>query len=755
MQRRPHLFWLVQIIPCCFLIPVASVQAQIVSDDTLPTNSIVPPNCTVCTIEGGTVKGGNLFHSFHEFSIPTNGSAFFNNDPDIQNIFSRVTGGLISNLDGVLKANGTANLFLLNPNGIVFGSNASLDIGGSFVASTANSLKFSDGSEFSANNTSTSPLLSVTVPVGLQFGDAVGRIVNRSQFISNEDIENGENPTGLELQPSRTLALVGGEVRLEGGNLTAPGGRIEVGSFGSNSLVNLNSTNQELTLSYEGVQSFQDIHLSQGAVIDVTDQSSFVGSGDIQIQGRRVTLTDGSQISSATFGSISAGTVSVTASESVELLGTSANGISSNLNTVTIGDGDAGSLRITTRRLILQDGGLISTSSVFLPPFQNSSSVKGGSGNLTINASESVEISDRSPVTGISGSITVESLTNGDPGELNINTGRLILRDGGRISAATSGAGQRGTLTINASESVDVIGTGTDVNGQVAPSTLEVSSTGTGNAGNLTVTTDNLRLQDGAEITASSTQAGGGNINITAEDIRLRNSSLISSSVFESVGGGGNIAINSDIFIALEDSDILANAFDGRGGDIQIVSPVFLADLFSSGNATAVGRNPGSFEPFRGNDRVDISVAALGSGDTGSLSVSFQSLDQNSLSSLSDNFVPPEQVIADSCLTHRHKEQGSFIVTGTGGLPNNPYNPMNGQYSVTQVQGITASSEQLTIPNPPSPTPNSWQPGNPIQEAEGMTVTADGRIMVGKAPALIAANGAEELICSYSTPNVK
>jgi filamentous hemagglutinin family protein len=291
--------------------------------------------------------------------VPTGGSAVFQNGTDVQNIISRVTGSSISNIDGLLKANGTANLFLLNPNGIIFGPNAELNIGGSFVASTASSLKFADGSEFSATNPSAPPLLTVNVPVGLQYGPSPGRIVNQSKVTDSSGF-----PVGLQVQPSKTLALVGGEVALEGGNLTAPGGRIEVGSVASNSLIRLNPTNKGLDLSYEGVQNFQDIHLSQGAVIDVSDPSGLVGSGDIQVQGRRVTLTDGSQISSITGGSISAGTVEVTASESVELIGTSADDFASNLNTLTLGDGNAGDLRIKTGQLIIRDGAIVSTGSV-------------------------------------------------------------------------------------------------------------------------------------------------------------------------------------------------------------------------------------------------------------------------------------------------------------------------------------------------------------------------------------------------------
>ncbi len=143
-------------------------ETKIVPDETLPTNSRVTPNGNTFTIDAGTTAGINLFHSFREFTLSNGMTAHFNNSQAIQNIITRVTGGKISHIDGILRANGAANLYLLNPSGIIFGPNATLNIGGSFLGSTADRLIWKNGS-FDASKPNTPPLLIIDVPIGLQF----------------------------------------------------------------------------------------------------------------------------------------------------------------------------------------------------------------------------------------------------------------------------------------------------------------------------------------------------------------------------------------------------------------------------------------------------------------------------------------------------------------------------------------------------------------------------------------------------------
>ncbi|MEN9519786.1 MAG: hypothetical protein RLZZ381_2374, partial [Cyanobacteriota bacterium] len=156
-------------------IPTAIVNAQVTPDESLSTN-VEQQGENEVNINGGEREGNNLFHSFEEFSVPEGLEAVFKNATDIENIFTRITGESASAINGILRTQGGANFFLVNPNGIVFGENAQLDVGGSFIATTANSVQFEDGTEFIADNAQSEPILTVSVPIGLQFEGNNGAI---------------------------------------------------------------------------------------------------------------------------------------------------------------------------------------------------------------------------------------------------------------------------------------------------------------------------------------------------------------------------------------------------------------------------------------------------------------------------------------------------------------------------------------------------------------------------------------------------
>src|ERR671910_1478533 len=178
------------------LLAAAPVQAQIVTDGTLGPKVSLQGGEIKIGADLGSRRGANLFHSFEKFGITTGQSATFTGPGDIKNVISRVTGGEVSNIDGKLASRiGQADLYFLNPAGVIFGSNATLDVPGSFHVSTAHELRFADGARFSAVDKAGSGL-TVAAPEAFGFlNKPPGRIA----------VERSE----LRLQPGRTLSLVG------------------------------------------------------------------------------------------------------------------------------------------------------------------------------------------------------------------------------------------------------------------------------------------------------------------------------------------------------------------------------------------------------------------------------------------------------------------------------------------------------------------------------------------------------------------
>jgi filamentous hemagglutinin family protein len=760
------------------LIFTSKAQADPISADaTLPLPSAVVCSGNSCTINNGTPVGSNLFHSFSQFSVPTGGVAYFNNEPGVVNIFSRVTGASISNIDGLLKANGSTNLFLLNPNGIIFGSNARLDLSGSFVGSTATAIKFDDGTFFSTTAPQTTPLLKVSVPVGLQFGSTPGRILVQG---NGQGIRSSLDPIdtndALRVPSNQTLALVGGDIAIAGGTLKTAGGRIELGSVGEQSLVALRPIDKGWALNYDGVSLFRDIQLSGTATVD----ASGLGGGDIQVRGRTVSVKDGSQIEASILGEQPGGTLTVNATESVELMGTISNGARSAILTEVYpgASGSGGQLTISTGRLLL-DGGAVVDASTFPGATGNAGNLTintgklivrngsqisattfstGAGGTVTVNASESVELIGTDSEGLRSGLFTVTT-RNGTAGNLTINTNRLVIRDGARASTSTRRGGRGGTLTVDAKESVELSGISADgenpsglfaLSGEPGSGTdplnasgpggslrvntgqlivkngaqLSVSAQGAGEAGNLDVNAGVVRLDNFGSIRAETKVGTGGNIDVRSRDYRMRHNSAVTTNA-TGTATGGNITLHTDTLVALENSDITANAVQGRGGNITI-------------SAQGIFRSPDS----------DITASSQ-LGINGVVEVKTLGFDvKNTLTPLTGNFVSAEQAVAGSCLARRNGEQGSFTVTGTGGLPSTPYDAINGRYALSKVTPITepqhAASDSATVEKI-----NRWKLGDAIVEAQGIVRTPDGRTLLGTVPP-VAETQASDLVCHSS-----
>ncbi|MGL4882204.1 MAG: filamentous hemagglutinin N-terminal domain-containing protein, partial [Waterburya sp.] len=269
MKRRFSLSWFFAICLATSLFPSNYASAQVTSDGT--TGTVVDANGNSFEINAGTRSGDNLFHSFEEFSVPNGGEAVFNNAVDISNILSRVTGGEISNIDGLIEAQGGANLFLINPAGIIFGQGASLSIGGSFYGSTADSIVFEDG-EFSAVNNLNQPILTINAPIGLNLRD-------NPNGIAVNDNKNTTEPADfstLSVLGDQSLYLIGGNIELNNATLSALEGNITLGGLQTSGTVDINDNGN---LNFPENLARGNISLDNSSVIASQVESGVIGNG--------------------------------------------------------------------------------------------------------------------------------------------------------------------------------------------------------------------------------------------------------------------------------------------------------------------------------------------------------------------------------------------------------------------------------------------------------------------------------------------
>ena len=613
LSTKPHKQWLIlSLIIVSFIGRTSPTSAQIVPDATLPSNSLAIPDASgnLIDITGGTTSGNNLFHSFQEFSVLNGQTASFNNGLTIENILTRVTGNSISNIDGLIEANGTANLFLINPNGIIFGENASLDIGGSFLGSTADSIQFSDGSFYSAVNPQTPPLLEINIPIGLQYGANAGNIIVTGSGNSTgfTDAQNNDlslikdfRPAGLQVPEGNSLALIGGNIALDGGNLTAAGGHIELGSV-TEGLVKLDSSNW--TFDYQDVAGFKDIALVNAASVEVSGNSS----GTVNVQGQNITLSDASAILSNTSGDGTAGSINLNGTESVQVTGISQNEIPfvSYVSTgTTFGStGKGADLNIDTNYLLVAGGAIVDS-----PVFSS-----GDGGDINVKA-EQVELIAGSPIAGSSGLISpIVPGATGEGGDINVTTNGLLVAGGAQAFTLSVSSSQAGDFNIDAQE-IEL--TGTSPNG--TPSGLFTNTFANGNAGNLNIETDSFLITNGAEIASAVFGIGtGGTVNIKANTIELNNDSdeefpsQISTQINPgAVGIGGDINIETSNLILGNGTQITSNILadaSGEAGDINISAQEINLTGFSTSlfNPSAL---LASIVPGATGDSGDITIA--------------------------------------------------------------------------------------------------------------------------------------------------
>jgi filamentous hemagglutinin family protein len=639
---------------------VGDGEAQITVDGSLgPRKTLDGPNYAIGA-ELGQTRDRNLFHSFGDFNVRTGESATFNGPASIQNILGRVTGGNQSFIDGLLRSTiSGANLYLINPNGVVMGPNASLDVSGAFHLATADYLRFSDAGVFHAN-LANATVLSVAPPTA--FG-----------FLSGNPASISIQGTVLQVPTGQTLSIVAGDVQITGAALRAPAGRIHIASVGSPGLVTPNPPEQAPGLAVEGFERLGQIDVTQSSISVRGDPGGTVlirggrlmmngstlsaatdgglnhpGIGvDIDIKGQ-VTLRS-SEIASSSFGAGRAGGLRI-AAESLELAGDPASGFNSNIGSRGFASGAAGNLEITTNELLLQANAFINapslsagaggnidvrTGSLTLigergPAFIATGAFgTGDSGDMAVHAESVLARGGVGGFTGLATQVSDQASGAANGGSLRLTTGTLTLLDGGQISSGLfRGSGRGGSIDITADR---IMVSGRNPFGFQAGIFADaqgLSATGTG--GDIRINANDVQLTDRGSISASAffgSPGNAGNVTLTTGTLGIRNGSFVSSSALFGSGNAGAVDVHAD---RIEITGI-RNSVDpfntdftgistatrvGRGGELRVTGSDILITDKGSLSSVSIGSGPG------GNIHVQLGSGSLRVMDGGTIAAS-------------------------------------------------------------------------------------------------------------------------------------
>ena len=556
------------------IVPSPTVRAQLIPDNTLGSQgSLVTPMGVRELIEGGATRGTNLFHSFVEFNINEGQQVYFANPNSIEHILTRVTGNNPSQILGTLGVDGNAHLFLLNPQGIIFGAQAQLDVRGSFTASTADAIQLGDNAFFSATDTANSSLL--TIQPGVLFNH---RLRNHTAQITNEG--------NLAVAPGQDLTLQGDEIIITG-SVSGWGGNLILNSKGNISLTDSTVSNTNIGLT---------------------------GNGSIQLEAENITL-ERSQIVSSTISNQSAPNVTVNATGEISISGVTPlqpnqnpfnQILNSRISSETYGGGDGGEVIVSAAQLKFEDGGQIVT---WVGP-----GATGDGGKVMVNATDSIIASGVYPFNPLLGSgIASYTLGAGRGGDLDISTSRINLADGAIVFSLVQGTGRGGDINVRVVELVEATG----VN-PLAPqlnSSIFASTIGKGDSGTLNLSTRQLRLFEGADVGSSSlnqlignpvTGAGEGNagdVTLNAQQVEVVGTSPLApdnvTGIFNTTTGSGNAgnltittdslsirdggAVLSSVLLSLASiGQPLPNSGTGNGGKVTVTASESIEIIGSS-----------------------------------------------------------------------------------------------------------------------------------------------------------------------------
>lgn len=606
---------------CLGLSVIRFASAEVVMDGTVGPAGALPGPFYDIGADLGRRAGGNLFHSFSRFSLSSAEAARFSGPDSVQHIVGRVTGGELSSIDGTVMSDiPGADLWLINPAGVLFGPNASLEVDGSVRIGTADYVGLADGGRFHATNPGASTL-SIAPPES--FGFLYGP--NAPLTVAN---------ASLRLNPGERLSLVGGELHIDQrselpGQLVVEGGRIDLVSLdgagdvtltGGAPVVSDNATGGTIRLTSNNTDSSYlitvdgerggdlFIHAGELAIDGAVLSSSTLGGedgGEILIHAEHIELTRGGVVAAITYGAGAGSRIRIEA-DTFSVDGADSDGNLSAVLSNAIADGRGGDIQLQVDRLIVDGGGFVDANTYGA----------ADSGSIRIEASESIQIRGRGGdgsyssisadtysagrggdifisaprITIDDGSVYAEALTkglpadaSGDAGNIQIISERVEVIGEGVISTSNYGHGRGGNIQIDASESLVI--RGRLIETDYLFSGVVADTDGPGRAGDIQVETGLLEIGYGelrsdsgiASNAPASAMGNAGNVTVRADRIELSEGGAISSTTFAR-GDGGTLDLRAENFIVIRggrgNSGIYANnqGSTGRGGDIRLAT---------------------------------------------------------------------------------------------------------------------------------------------------------------------------------------
>ncbi len=537
-------------LSACLLLTGQPLLAQMTLDGTLGKNNVLSgPNYQIGA-NLGLQQSGNLFHSFRDFNLKNNETATFTGPANVANIISRVTGGQPSSIDGTIRSTiPNANMYFLNPYGIMFGPHAKLDVQGSFHASTADVLRFDGQTTEVHAHPSDNPMLVIAPATSFGFlTNAPAPIITQNSILS--------------VPEGKTLSLIGGELRLTGTSppkldeqqrwtdwksvLSASAGRINLASLASSGEVFLRDTGLEFSPSTqtgpltaentliisnsENGGNGGDIFIRAGQLklsrTDIETSNWTTNSnktGRIDIDGDTLEL-DGSELSTTSYGSGGAGDITLKIAGNLTLLGArSPNGSSVIASHAQQGQ-RAGQLNLQAKQVQVRDGSQIFTDT----------EGPGPGGAITIQT-ETLEVTGTAGL-GQASRISTETrspnINAGTGGEIKLNAETITVANHGQVETRSGGSGASGNLDLTA-KTVAV----TD------QALVQSHATGAGASGTVTVNTDQLTVS--GQIASRTHSGSGGHLNVTAKTVAITDPGVVHSGT-TGAGAGGTVTINTD-----------------------------------------------------------------------------------------------------------------------------------------------------------------------------------------------------------------